>query len=147
MKSKFFFATLFICSISGYASQHNPENEDIESNVLGVWENKIPGINCHEIRDFRKDGIAYASAANQFLKLKYSISPTPTASGFYKLNESVLSDNRGHDCFDSPMSDIQDYSFYLKFSASQNAFAVCLEENIDTCVSLYVKKLHKKQPE
>lgn len=143
MNKKLFFIMLMMFSVNGYASQHTPVSEDIESNILGVWEHKFPGVNCYEIRDFRKNGIVYASARKQFLKLKYSIRSTPTVSGFYKLSESVLTDNRGHDCFDNPMPDMQEYSFYLKFSPSKNAFAVCLEENIDTCVSLYVKKQPK----
>lgn len=147
MRNKLLFTALFICGINSYASQSNSINEKIENKILGVWEFDIPSVNCHETRDFRVGGIQYASASNQFLKLKYSVEPIPTAAGFYKFKESILTDNGGYDCFDRPMPDKSDYTFYLKFSSSGNEFAVCLEESLDTCAALYVKKQNKKQPE
>ncbi|WP_421302048.1 hypothetical protein [Aeromonas veronii] len=131
MINKMFFLVSMAFSANSYANQHK---------IIGVWEFKMPDSNCFEVRDFRNGGVLFSHAADQQLESKYIVYEKPSSAGFYKMEEHILKDNGGHDCLDMPMPDLNDYVFYLKFSASGNELLMCLEEKYEACLGPYVRR-------
>lgn len=144
MTGSLFIATLLFYSAISYAEQQETTPKNIENLIVGEWETHVLGTDCYERRNFKGDGILYSHASEQVLTSKYNIVPTPSPSGFYTLDEHILTDNGGNDCLGMKMPDMSDYTFHLVFSSSGNELLMCLEEKYDSCIGPYVRVLNRK---
>jgi hypothetical protein len=143
MTGSLFISTLLLYSAVSYAEQQETTPKNIDSIILGEWEFHVPGTECYERHNFKDDGILYSHASEQVLTSKYNIASTPSLSGFYTLDENILTDNGGNDCLGMPMPDMSDYTFHLVFSSSGNEFLMCLEEKYETCIGPYIRVLNR----
>ncbi|HHQ4513227.1 TPA: hypothetical protein ACSPZ9_003635 [Aeromonas hydrophila] len=144
MTGTLFIATLLLYSAASHAEKQETTPKNIEHLIIGVWEAHVSGTECYERRNFKNDGISYSHASDQVLTSKYNISSTSSPSGFYTLDEHILTDNGGNDCLGMPMPDMSDYTFYLVFSSSGNELLMCLEEKYDTCIGPYIRVLNRE---
>ncbi|NEX87466.1 hypothetical protein G4923_01885 [Aeromonas rivipollensis] len=142
MTGPLFIATLLFYSTVSYAEQQETTPKNIDNLILGEWEAHVSGTDCYERRNFRGDGVLYSHASEQVLTSKYNIASTPSPSGFYTLEEHILTDNGGNDCLGMQMPDMSDYTFHLVFSSSGNELLMCLEEKYDSCIGPYIRVLN-----
>lgn len=144
MTGPLFIATLLFYSTVSYAEQQETTPKNIDNLILGEWEAHVSGTDCYERRNFRGDGILYSHASEQVLTSKYNIASTPSPSGFYTLEEHIITDNGGNDCLGMQMPDMSDYTFHLVFSSSGNELLMCLEEKYDSCIGPYIRVLNSE---
>lgn len=143
-KTAAIFSILF--SMNLHASKNLVTINNDAHPVIGVWRLNFADTSSYEEYDFRADGRLYTSANQQQIESSYIIEREPSASGFYKLEEHIINENGGKDCFDMLQNEDTDYVYYLKFSPSEDQLLICLEESDDQCVGYFIRQTNSDQP-
>ncbi len=100
--------------------------------VVGLWSLQING--CTESYNFLPNGIREVSSNLEVVEASYTISKSPQESGFYKLVDTVISDNGKKDCTGSTADMTGDVAeLYIAFRAEGNLMLVCYEESFERC--------------
>jgi len=108
--------------------------------LVGAWRFDVPGTNCHEIYDIRADGTMNVTSGSQAASSVFEISPAPSAKGFYKWMDKIVTDNGKPDCMGSVMELGHMATNFIVVLPSRRQFLMCPQEEMSTCVGPFKKE-------
>ena len=110
-----------------------------EHPLIGTWRIELESVQCHETYNLRADGTSRVSSAEEVGESEFEISPEPSANGFYKWVDKVISDNGKPDCMGS-VTEVGHVAInYVLLHPSGKMFLLCLEENVTKCIGPFVR--------
>jgi len=101
--------------------------------ILGTWSFSLPGASCSETYRFRPDGTTFVTSGQEVSESVYTISPKPSAKGFYKWSDTITKDNGKPDCGGAITTVGGAATNFVRFHPSGEAMIVCREESLDAC--------------
>jgi len=102
--------------------------------ILGIWRLTLPDGSCAETYRFRGDGTTLVTSAEEVSESRFEIPATPSASGFYKLKDTIVKFNGKKDCSGVIMSTRPTSIHYIQFHPSGTLFLMCMQESLDACI-------------
>jgi hypothetical protein len=102
--------------------------------IVGVWRLSLDGGMCFETYRFRDDGTSLVTSAHEVSESAFAIGATPSARGFYKLEDRIVKDNGKPDCAGEVMKVGTRATNYVQFHPSGDMFLMCASEALDVCI-------------
>lgn len=113
--------------------------EAVDNPIIGTWTRTLPN-GCTEKHTFLASGVVSGTSGSQYDEEKFSISPTPDSSGFYKLTGATLKNTGGANCGGSSEDHTgKEWTNYILFSKDRTKHFVCSEPDISTCWGPFIK--------
>jgi len=102
--------------------------------LTGTWSWTLPGKACNETLQYRPNRSRLATSGEEVTDADYDVTPSPGATGFYRLKETITQSNGKRDCY-GDLHDSSDESVtrFLQFSPRQDQFIVCKAETLEAC--------------
>ncbi|QJC55435.1 hypothetical protein HC248_00715 [Polaromonas vacuolata] len=158
----FVSALLFAVSLSQANAQtptqpSTPVIKPRSANPLrGQWSWKQFDGSCNETLRYQRDGELLDISEKSISKWTYQISQSPSAAGFYRVLETLISDNGKPDCAGNLLADktlttsakgnqeatTQDRtrSRFIQLSPAGNLLLVCSAESLNACFGPLTKE-------
>lgn len=113
-----------------------------ERNPLqGVWEWTNIKNSCVETYIFAAENTGYITSGEETSVTSYTISSTPSAKGYYKVNLKIEKDNGGKDCGESVEDNMgETYQKFVMFHPSGNQYMSCDKEDTSSCVGPFQRQ-------
>ncbi|MDB5959719.1 MAG: hypothetical protein JWP59_1013 [Massilia sp.] len=102
--------------------------------IVGAWRLSLDGGMCFEIYRFREDGTSLVTSAHEVSESDFVIGATPSARGFYKLEDHIVKDNGKPDCSGEVMKVGTRATNYVQFHPNGDMFLMCASEALDVCI-------------
>lgn len=102
--------------------------------ILGIWRLALPELRCVETYRFRGDGTTLVTSKEEISESEYSIPDSPSAKGFYKLEDRIVKDNGKKDCSGEIMKVGTQAINFLRFHPSGALFLMCSDETMEACI-------------
>ena len=102
--------------------------------IIGVWRLAVGNSRCAETYRFRGDGTSLVTSAHEVSESAFAIPSTPSAKGFYKLEDRITKDNGKQDCSGEVMEVGTKVTNFLRFHPSGDIFLMCASESMETCI-------------
>ena len=138
LKSMMCGVTLMFISNIIQASESSSEINYSGHPIIGSWS--FTYNNCVETYQYHENGIRKVTSNQEIVEASFTISNNPLASGFYKINDKVLSDNGKPDCEGSTKDMSGDIvNLYAMFNSAQDKVIFCFEQNKNRCFGPFTK--------
>ncbi|MQQ99979.1 hypothetical protein [Glaciimonas soli] len=125
------FSLLLLAMSSTYASP--PPQPAAKHPYVGTWAFAFPGKGCVETYKVHPNGTTSIVSDDELAESAYEISAKPSKKGFYKLVNTVTSNNGKADCSGNFLSAGTKSTYYLQFSPSADMFLMCEDESLHAC--------------
>ncbi len=102
--------------------------------ILGIWMLTLPDGSCSEIYRFRGDGTTLVTSAEEVSESEFTIPATPSAKGYYRLDDRIVKDNGKADCIGAITKPGIKMTHFVMFHPSGALFLLCQDESSDTCI-------------
>ena len=102
--------------------------------IVGVWKLTLPDGRCSETYRFRSDGTSLVTSAHEVSESEFAIPATPSAKGFYKLEDKIVRDNGKQDCSGEVMKVGTRDTNFVRFHPSGELFLMCASESMEVCI-------------
>lgn len=102
--------------------------------ILGVWVVTVPDGSCSETYRFRGDGTTHVTSAQEITESTFKVADSPSASGFYKLDEKIVKKNGRKDCLGEVLSNGVKSTHFIHFNPSSTVFIMCFDESFNACI-------------
>jgi hypothetical protein len=102
--------------------------------IVGVWKLTLPDGRCSETYRFRSDGTSLVTSAHEVSESEFAIPATPSAKGFYKLEDKIVKDNGKQDCSGEVMKVGTRATNFVRFHPSGELFLMCASESMEACI-------------
>jgi hypothetical protein len=102
--------------------------------IIGVWQLLVANGRCAETYRFRSDGTTLVTSAREVSESEFIIPATPSAKGFYKLEDKIVKDNGKQDCSGEIMKVGTKVTNFVLFHPSGEIFLMCASESTDACI-------------
>ena len=132
MKSyRLFIALLVVSPVSAASS----------SPLLGTWRIWVPQASCAETYVFKSDGSLSYTSGKESGESRFTISETPSSSGYYKFTDESVRTNGEPDCLGRslPVGDVA--TAFIWFTQANGAFLLCASETLDACMGPFNRVL------
>lgn len=107
--------------------------------ILGIWKLTLPDKSCSETYRFRGDGTTLVTSAQEVSESEFSVPATPSAKGFYKLEDKVVKDNGKKDCSGTVTKIGSKVTHFVHFHPSGSLFLMCAAESLDACIGPFLR--------
>ena len=88
---------------------------------------------CAETYHFRKDGTTVVTSGTEVTESSYSISPAPSARGYYRLFDRITRSNGKPDCTGKVTQSGREATTYVRVHPSGEMIIFCDAESLDNC--------------
>jgi len=112
----------------------------VDHPIVGTWRIEVPGRRCHEVYYVRSDGTARVTSGKQIAETEFEISSSPSANGFYRWRDRIVTDNGGIDCMGESSEVGHEATNFIRLHPSGNRFLLCEQENINTCIGPFIRQ-------
>lgn len=112
--------------------------------ILGIWRLTLPDGSCSEIYRFRADGTTLVTSAEEVSESEFNIPATPSAQGFYKLEDRLVKGNGKKDCIGQIMKIGTRGTHFVHFHPSGLLFLMCAAESLETCIGPF-RRMHGQE--
>jgi hypothetical protein len=102
--------------------------------LLGIWMLTLPDGSCSEIYRFRGDGTSLVTSNEEVSESEFTIPATPSANGFYRLEDKVVKDNGKRDCSGEVTKIGSKVTHFIQFNPTGSLFVMCMAESLDACI-------------
>jgi hypothetical protein len=102
--------------------------------IVGVWKLTLADGRCSETYRFRSDGTSLVTSAHEVSESEFAIPATPSAKGFYKLEDKIVKDNGKQDCSGEVMKVGTRATNFVRFHPSGELFLMCASESMEACI-------------
>ncbi len=102
--------------------------------IIGVWQLLVADGRCAETYRFRGDGTTLVTSAREVSESEFIIPATPSAKGYYKLEDKIVKDNGKQDCSGEIMKVGTKATHFVLFHPSGEIFLMCASESTDACI-------------
>lgn len=109
--------------------------------IVGIWTLSLPTLGCSETYRFRADGTTLVTSAEEVSESEYRIPDTPSAMGFYRLEDRVVRDNGKKDCTGAVIQPGARATHYIRFHPSGALFLMCADESMNMCIGPFERVL------
>ncbi|HEY0062155.1 MAG TPA: hypothetical protein VGC21_08540 [Telluria sp.] len=107
--------------------------------ILGIWLLSLPDGSCSEIYRFRGDGTTFVTSADEVSESEFVIPASPSAKGFYKLEDRIVKDNGKKDCVGGITKIGTRATHFVQFHPSGTLFVMCQQESLDACIGPFLR--------
>src|SRR5260221_2224235 len=107
--------------------------------IIGTWKITAPDGKCAEIYQFRPDGTTRVTSGEEVAESVYTVSPAPSAKGFYKVIDKVIKDNGKPDCSGEITKPSETSTRFILFQPAGQTFDMCQGEAIDSCIGPFMR--------
>jgi hypothetical protein len=102
--------------------------------LLGIWKLDLPDIGCSETYHFRGDGTSLVTSAEEVSESEFKVADKPSASEFYRLEDTIVKDNGKKDCAGQITKVGTRATNFLRFHPSGVLFLMCADESMRACI-------------
>ncbi|WP_162818047.1 hypothetical protein [Aquirhabdus parva] len=128
---KIYLAAALLFSSLSYAA--DPALIASNHPILGVWKWTTPNAGCSELYNFKANNrLGFASGAEVGESL-YTVSAEPSPKGYYRIENTVASDNGSNDCRGQPGQSGMHSTLFARFSPDGKQVKMCFGESDDQC--------------
>lgn len=130
----FGFLRLF-CSAALLFLAYPSEARDLRADhpLIGTWQVNVASLNCSEVYQFRQDGSSLVTSGDEVSESSFIVSERASAKGFFKLDDTVIKNNRKPDCAGNVTPIGHKATNYILIHRSGEQFFMCSKENTDAC--------------
>lgn len=135
---KFVVPTLaFLAVISyGHAAALSPTHP-----IIGSWHVHVPGTTCSETYVFKPNGTTWVQSADEISESKFEISAAPDADGYYRLTDTIVTNNRKPDCRGELTTIGDTVTVFVLFNNVSDHFLFCPKHVAHHCVGPFIRAL------
>jgi len=101
--------------------------------IWGTWKMTLDDGICAETYHFRKDGTTVVTSGTEVTESSYSISPAPSARGYYRLFDRITRTNGKPDCTGKVTQSGREATTYVRVHPSGEMIIFCDSESLDNC--------------
>ncbi|MES2018118.1 MAG: hypothetical protein V4484_16645 [Pseudomonadota bacterium] len=112
--------------------------------ILGIWRLTLPDNSCSETYRFRGDGTSLVTSNEEVSESEFIIPATPSAKGFYRLDDKVVKDNGKLDCSGAITKIGSKVTHFVYFHPSGLLFVMCSAESLDACIGPF-RRMHGQE--
>lgn len=103
--------------------------------IVGAWKWTVKSNDCTETYIYGKDGSLSVTSGDEETKQTYTIDPTPTPNGRYKITKKIVEDYGGRDCGDSDEDNTgQTATIYVLFNRTGHMLIECFSPDGNDCI-------------
>lgn len=107
--------------------------------ILGKWRFDLPSRDCFEVYDFLPNGTRLYASAEENGESAYEISPSPRASGFYSIKDTITRNNGKLDCSGGTTPIGHEVTLFIRFHPSGQKLIMCQGESMGSCFGPFIR--------
>ena len=134
----------FVFSVSAAlaASSQEIARTSLPSNhpLIGTWRIELPQMKCFEEYELRPDGTKLSMSGEERNESEFTISLTPSSTGFYKWTDRITRNNGKPDCSGSNTELGHVAVNYVRVHPNGQRFVLCEAEEMKSCYAEFQRK-------
>jgi hypothetical protein len=108
--------------------------------LIGKWKLEIPNSACDGVLEVRANGTTRATSAEQVVESDIELAPAPSVDGFYKMAETITTENGKVNCVGNKIQVGQSGTNFLILNSAADEMLMCGKEDINTCVGPFARQ-------